>query len=140
MVAVPAFVSVVCVVRNQGVSLNRWLTAGVAQLSEIAADFELIVVDNASTDDSIAILQRLTSESGLPNLQVYGLTQEVSWETAAWAGAEGALGDFVAVLDPLTDDLSALPAMLDHALLGACLLYTSPSPRDRTRSRMPSSA
>ena len=25
-------------------------------------------------------------------------------------------------------------------LLGSCLLYTSPSPRDRTRSRMPSSA
>ena len=25
-------------------------------------------------------------------------------------------------------------------LLGLCLLYTSPSPRDRTRSRMPSSA
>ena len=24
--------------------------------------------------------------------------------------------------------------------LGGCLLYTSPSPRDRTRSRMPSSA
>ena len=28
----------------------------------------------------------------------------------------------------------------DAALSGACLLYTSPSPRDRTRSRMPSSA
>ena len=29
-----------------------------------------------------------------------------------------------------------------HAVFGieACLLYTSPSPRDRTRSRMPSSA
>ena len=26
------------------------------------------------------------------------------------------------------------------AELGTCLLYTSPSPRDRTRSRMPSSA
>ena len=26
------------------------------------------------------------------------------------------------------------------ALVGSCLLYTSPSPRDRTRSRMPSSA
>ena len=25
-------------------------------------------------------------------------------------------------------------------ILNACLLYTSPSPRDRTRSRMPSSA
>ena len=27
-----------------------------------------------------------------------------------------------------------------HSALKACLLYTSPSPRDRTRSRMPSSA
>ena len=27
-----------------------------------------------------------------------------------------------------------------HVIANACLLYTSPSPRDRTRSRMPSSA
>ena len=31
-------------------------------------------------------------------------------------------------------------ASIDHIHLGTCLLYTSPSPRDRTRSRMPSSA
>ena len=30
--------------------------------------------------------------------------------------------------------------MLEKAKLSNCLLYTSPSPRDRTRSRMPSSA
>jgi len=29
---------------------------------------------------------------------------------------------------------------LDDALVRVCLLYTSPSPRDRTRTRMPSSA
>ena len=29
---------------------------------------------------------------------------------------------------------------ITHLLSNACLLYTSPSPRDRTRSRMPSSA
>ena len=29
---------------------------------------------------------------------------------------------------------------VEDALQNACLLYTSPSPRDRTRSRMPSSA
>ena len=28
----------------------------------------------------------------------------------------------------------------NYKLLAGCLLYTSPSPRDRTRSRMPSSA
>jgi len=27
-----------------------------------------------------------------------------------------------------------------HVVINGCLLYTSPSPRDRTRSRMPSSA
>ena len=27
-----------------------------------------------------------------------------------------------------------------YGYIGSCLLYTSPSPRDRTRSRMPSSA
>ena len=31
-------------------------------------------------------------------------------------------------------------ARLPIGMWGACLLYTSPSPRDRTRSRMPSSA
>ena len=29
---------------------------------------------------------------------------------------------------------------IDRTTLNSCLLYTSPSPRDRTRSRMPSSA
>ena len=33
------------------------------------------------------------------------------------------------------DGYAYFPSVLD-----ACLLYTSPSPRDRTRSRMPSSA
>ena len=46
-------------------------------------------------------------------------------------------------------DLPALVAELDELVTvrsqhpaadGSCLLYTSPSPRDRTRSRMPSSA
>ena len=33
-----------------------------------------------------------------------------------------------------------IPKPFDQRLITTCLLYTSPSPRDRTRSRMPSSA
>ena len=47
----------------------------------------------------------------------------------AWADA-GVDGKIDLQLAPAADTLRALP----------CLLYTSPSPRDRTRSRMPSSA
>ena len=36
--------------------------------------------------------------------------------------------------------LQMVAVMLAPMVLGSCLLYTSPSPRDRTRSRMPSSA
>ena len=41
--------------------------------------------------------------------------------------------DVSAVADPTLQHLLRAPTM-------TCLLYTSPSPRDRTRSRMPSSA
>ena len=47
-----------------------------------------------------------------------------------------------AARDGVSATMRAVMARLDEPLpLGySCLLYTSPSPRDRTRSRMPSSA
>ena len=44
----------------------------------------------------------------------------------------------VTVRDPLLHERKV--AAVSAALYVNCLLYTSPSPRDRTRSRMPSSA
>ena len=62
-------------------------------------------------------------------------------------------GEFQTSLGPvftnllLADEINRAPAKVQSALLEVmqerqvtCLLYTSPSPRDRTRSRMPSSA
>ena len=43
-------------------------------------------------------------------------------------------------LDERVELLVAADGELEVARRDACLLYTSPSPRDRTRSRMPSSA
>ena len=40
--------------------------------------------------------------------------------------------------DPLIKGASVEAEIMDHSR--ACLLYTSPSPRDRQKSRMPSSA
>lgn len=122
---IKAFISVVYVIRNQGPRLTEILSDAIARLQPLASDYELIVVDNASTDDSVAQLRQMTSESGLPNLQVYALTQPVAWETAAWAGVEGALGDFVAVLDPLTDDLSFLQDMLEQAVIGTDVVFAN---------------
>ena len=40
----------------------------------------------------------------------------------------------------LDDDIAGVVLDPISIVLSICLLYTSPSPRDRTRSRMPSSA
>ena len=56
---------------------------------------------------------------------------------------DGLVGE-VDKLENLLVDLEKMVGAPDDAdrlaALGSCLLYTSPSPRDRTRSRMPSSA
>ena len=44
------------------------------------------------------------------------------------------------VINPATEELIGKASKASSIEVQNCLLYTSPSPRDRTRSRMPSSA
>jgi hypothetical protein len=119
----PVFLSVVFVVRNQSNQIEKILAEAASGISTLVADYELIIVDNASNDDSVAFLKNLTGESGLPNIQVYALTKEVDADTASWVGLENALGDFVAVINPLVDDIGFLPQMLDKAASGADVVF-----------------
>ncbi len=127
----PVFLSVVYVVRNQGDRLDGIIKSAVERLSLLVADYELIVVDNASCDGSVDILKSLTKESGYPNLQVYALTKEVDSDAASWVGLENALGDFVAVVDPLLDDINFLPEMLEKAVMGADVVFASNQQKPR---------
>ena len=75
-----------------------------------------------------------------------GLDKRIEKVEALGLGEEGdVIGLMMYLVDP--EDL----VLVEHLLVknkskcfdmkqNACLLYTSPSPRDRTRSRMPSSA
>lgn len=119
----PVFLSVVYVVRNQSVNMEELLTSATKCISPLVSDYEIIIVDNASDDESRHQFKSITSEEGLPNVQVYTLTQKVDTGTASWLGLENALGDFVAVLDPLTDDINFLPEMLEKATSGADVVF-----------------
>ena len=52
-------------------------------------------------------------------------------------GGGGFIGHNLA-LELRRNDITTM--VVDNMMVNSCLLYTSPSPRDRTRSRMPSSA
>lgn len=121
----PVFLSVVFVVRNQSGRLGEILENAASGIRTLVSDYELIIVDNASDDDSVSVLKDLAGEGGLPNLQVYALTKEVDADTASWVGLENALGDFVVVIDPLLDDIAFLPEMLDKSLGGADVVFAS---------------
>jgi polyisoprenyl-phosphate glycosyltransferase len=125
LVFFPVFLSVAFVVRNQDANIERILRDAADCIGPLVSDYELIVVDNASDDESVTVLKNLTGENGLPNLQVYALTKEVDSETASWVGLENALGDFVAVIDPLAEDIAFLPQMLDKAVSGADVVFAN---------------
>lgn len=121
----PCFVSIVFVVRNQAPDLERIIAHATNIIADIVRDYEIIIVDNASEDESISVMKRLTSEDGVANLQVYALTKEVDSDTASWVGLESALGDFVAVIDPLTDSIDFLPSMLKKAIDGVDVVFAN---------------
>jgi polyisoprenyl-phosphate glycosyltransferase len=121
----PVFLSVVFVVRNQSDDIEKILSDAATGISSLVSDYELIIIDNASDDNSVSVLKNLTGENGQPNLQVYALTKEVDADTASWVGLENALGDFVAVIDPWVDDVGFLPEMLDKAVSGADVVFAN---------------
>jgi polyisoprenyl-phosphate glycosyltransferase len=127
----PIFLSIVLVVKNQSSELHSLLTETAAAIRPHVSDYELIVIDNASQDDSVAVFKGLTEHSGVPNVQVYALTKEVDADIATAVGLESALGDFITVIDPLTDDIAFLPDMLEHAVRGADVVFATNQCRPR---------
>lgn len=121
----PLFLSVVAVLRNESDALQQIVRDIASSIQGVVRDYELIIVDNASTDDSLERLKELTGPAGEPNLQVYALTKEVDADTASCVGLENALGDVVVVVDPLLEDIRLVPEMLDRATAGADVVFAA---------------
>lgn len=124
--------SIVVPFRNYDRSIRSVLEAVVEQVRDLVTDYEIVVVDNGSNDEEFADYQPLIGSDGLANLQVYRLIQPVDPDTAAWAGLENCLGDFMLVFDPRSDSLSCLPEAIERLQQGFEVVFFSNSiPADR---------
>ena len=96
-------------------------------------DWKLIVVDDGSQDGTAAVLERFGDR---PRLRVVRHKVNRGYGGAIKSGIRAADTGYVLTVDAdgqhYVEDL--------EALFHDCLLYTSPSPRDKRQSRMPSSA
>lgn len=121
----PIFLSVVIPIRNQSDLTLKILSDLTKIIAPLVSDYEIIVIDNASTDDSVSILKEATSINGLPNLQIFALTKEVDSDTVSWVGFENALGDFTVVIDPFADDVNFISQMLEKSVAGADVVFAT---------------
>lgn len=120
---IPVFLSVVVVVKNQSSDITSILTEISNVVSPLVSDYEIILVDNASTDNPHATFKTITRETGLPNLQIFCLNKEVDHDTAFVVGLEHALGDYIAVINPMSDDIRFVPTMLTKAVEGSDVVF-----------------
>ena len=99
--------------------------------------------------DEDAIDAILMSYAGLRNKRIVESCQKLGVNAIGLSGIDGQMiqgkrNKGIRVRENgktlIKRDFSGKPATINKDLLNLCLLYTSPSPRDRTRSRMPSSA
>ena len=106
--------------------------------------FRIDCCERCSTDNTHQVLKQLTLK--IKELCVISLRKNYGQTAAMSAGFDNSKGDIVITLDgDLQNDPNDIPILISeinngYDLICGCLLYTSPSPRDNTTSRMPSSA
>lgn len=120
----PILLSVVVTVQDEATGLERRILEISEIVARLVSDYELILVDNGSTDQTLSELQRLATDQGVPNLQVFSLAERVDVHTARWVGIENCLGDHVVCLDWHQDDPLRLESIVRKAGEGFDLVFT----------------
>jgi dolichol-phosphate mannosyltransferase len=119
--------SVVAPVYNEEGTLEQFYARVCSALDGLR--FELVLVDDGSTDSSAAILARLASSD--PRVHVVYLSRNFGHQTALTAGLDHARGDAVVMLDAdLQDPPELIPRMLDHWRSGCDVVYAVREQRD----------
>jgi glycosyltransferase involved in cell wall biosynthesis len=104
-------ISVVVPVHNEEATLGRLYEELGAALDPLQRPWEVVFVDDGSTDGSFAALTRL--HAGEPNVRVVRLRRNFGKSTALAAGFAHAGGDIVVTIDAdLQDDAAEIPALL----------------------------
>lgn len=89
-------IDVVMPALNEGESIGHAIEALFHAVAELSYRFELIVVDDGSTDDTAAVVQGLQSQYPV---RLVSLTRNFGKETALLAGLDAARGDATIIVD-----------------------------------------
>ena len=119
----PALVSIVLSFRNEAASIPELLDRLTRTLSQATARYELIFVNDASTDESLALLTaRAATDS---HVKIATMARRFGPSECAIAGLALANGSAVILMDTdLQDPPELIPTLLDRWRDGADVVYT----------------
>lgn len=107
----PPELSIVCPVHNEESGLDEFFDRLSAALETVTDSYEIIAVDDGSTDNTLSTLLQLQETH--PNLQVIELTRNFGKESALTCGIDSAAGDAVIPIDSdLQDPPELIPEMV----------------------------
>jgi len=110
-------ISLVIPCHNEQENLQPLLSAIHATMDPLGLDFEVVITDDCSTDNSWSVLKQLSAHDR--RLRVQRFKVNCGESAASWAGMQAARGRYIATLDAdLQNDPKDLPAMikaLSHA-------------------------
>jgi dolichol-phosphate mannosyltransferase len=103
--------SVVIPCHNESENLRPLLAAIHAAVDPSGVDYEVVITDDCSMDDSWRVLQEMAASD--PRLRGQRFKFNCGESAASWAGMQAARGRYIATLDAdLQNDPRDLPAML----------------------------
>jgi hypothetical protein len=108
------FVSVVVALRDAAGYLADVVTESFAILDAAFREYEIILVDDGSQDDSVALARRLVAQATSTRLLV--LSRGFGDDIAITAGLETAIGDVVVTMLAGSDPPEMIPGLVDRAL------------------------
>lgn len=104
-----SMLSVVVPVFNEEESLNAFYKELVLQVSKLKVSFEVIFVDDGSTDNSLSILKKFKEKNN--NIRIFSFRKHRGKAEALTLGFTKAIGEYVLTIDA---DLQDRPDQIEH--------------------------
>jgi dolichol-phosphate mannosyltransferase len=104
------------VAQDGAAALTDFVEAVSRVLAERFRYYELLVIDNGSTDHSLQLV--LDLQHRLPSIRLIRLSRRYPLDITMVAALDNAVGDYVIVLDYRTDGPELVPAMVDRLISG----------------------
>lgn len=119
--AADLFVSVVAPLHDDADILAAFVTDTVRTLREHYLHYELLLVDDGSTDATLQTADALLAQ--MDSVRLIRLSRGFGTEVAISAGLDAAIGDFVVVMLPDSDPPELIPRMIEQSRQGAGVVF-----------------